>query len=114
MEDLQKVENKLLRLLNNTRISDKINTKSFAHDLNMLSLNQINAQVKLTEMWKASNVQDYPTKLVKKAPNSENMLTRSTVRGDLVPQGVSCLTPPLSWMHPKSGIVHPKQLRNAT
>ena len=53
----------------------------------MLSVNQINAQVKLTEMWKASNVQDYPIKLVKKVPINDNMLTRSTIRGDLVLQG---------------------------
>ena len=53
----------------------------------MLSVNQINAQVKLTEMWKASNVQDYPINLVKKVPIKDNMHTRSTIRGDLVLQG---------------------------
>ena len=58
-----------------------------AHDLKMLSANQINAQVKLTEMWKASNVKDYPIKLIKKESNFENMSNRSTTRGDLVLQG---------------------------
>ena len=50
----------------------------------MLSVNQINAQVKLTEMWKASNVKNYPTKLCKKEIIDDNRLTRSTARGDLV------------------------------
>ena len=57
----------------------------------MLSVNQINAQVKLTEMWKASNLENYPTKLSKKEINDDNRLTRSTVRGDIVLQGKSDL-----------------------
>ena len=57
----------------------------------MLSANQINAQVKLTEMWKASNVTNYPIKLDKKDPNMANRLTRSTARGDILLQGKSDL-----------------------
>ena len=91
LDDLQKVQNKLFRLLNNTRIRDKISTKSIASNLNKLSVNQINAQVKLTEMWKASNLDNYPTKLFKKEINDDNRLTRSTVRGDIVLQGKSDL-----------------------
>ena len=91
MNELQKSQNKLFRFLNNTRISDKINTKSIAANLKMLSANQINAQVKLTEMWKASNIMNYPVKLDKKDPNTDNMLTRSTARGDILLQGKSDL-----------------------
>ena len=91
LDDLQKVQNKLFRLLNNTRISDKICTKHIASNLNMLSVNQINAQVKLTEMWKASNLESYPTKLLKKEISDDNRLTRSTIRGDIVLQGKSDL-----------------------
>ena len=87
LDDLQKVQNKLFRLLNNSRISDKINTKSIAIDLNMLSVNQINAQIKLTEMWKASNVDNYPTKLFRKEHSEDDRLTRSIIRGDLLMQG---------------------------
>ena len=89
LEDIQKIQNKLFRLLNNTRISDKISTKSIATNLNMLSVNQINAKVKLTEMWKASNVANYPTKLYKKEVTDDNRITRSTIRGDIVIQGKS-------------------------
>ena len=86
LDDLQKVQNKLFRLLNNSRISDKINTKSFAMDLNMLNVNQINAQIKLTEMWKASKVDNYPIKLFRKEHSEDNRLTRSIIRGDLLMQ----------------------------
>ena len=89
MNDLQKSQNKLFRLLNNTRLKDKINTKSIASKLNMLSVNQINAQVKLTEMWKATNVSYYPIPLDKKAFNDDSRLTRSITRGDIVLQGRS-------------------------
>ena len=39
MEDLQEVQNKLFRLLHNTRINDRIKTINIAHDLKMLSDN---------------------------------------------------------------------------
>ena len=58
MSQLQKSQNKLLRFLNNSRISDKISTKSMLEKHNMLAVNQINAQIKLTEMWKALNDPD--------------------------------------------------------
>ena len=53
----------------------------------MLSVNQINAQVKLTEMWKANYVPNYPIKLEKKDLNSATNLTRSMTRGDFILQG---------------------------
>ena len=89
MEDLQKAQNKLFCLLNNTRIKDKIKTKSIAEELKMLSVNQINAQVKLTEMWKSLNVENYPVKVEKQAAVDDHRLARSIKRGDLVLQGNS-------------------------
>ena len=53
----------------------------------MLSVNQINGQIKLTEVWKAANVENYPIKLLKKDLNSVTMSTRAATRGDLVLQG---------------------------
>ena len=88
-DPLQKAQNKLFRLLNESRVSDKINTKSIAVSLNMLSANQINAQVKLTEMWKAMHLPNYPIKLEKKDITSATNHTRSLTRGDLILQGKS-------------------------
>ena len=87
LDELQKVQNKLFRTLNNSRISEKISTKSIAQKLNMLTVNQINAQVKLTEIWKALNDPNYPLKPSKKSLDENKVLTRSIIRGDIVIQG---------------------------
>ena len=65
MKDLQVSQNKMLRLLNNTRISDKISTMSLLEKFNMMSVNQINAQIKLSEMKKAVRDEDHPFNLEK-------------------------------------------------
>ncbi len=87
LDELQKVQNRLFRILNNSRIGDKISTNTMAQKLNMLSVNQINAQIKLTEMWKAVNNPNHPLKINKKSLEDVIVLTRSTTRGDLVIQG---------------------------
>ena len=65
MKDLQLSQNKMLRLPNNSRISDKISTTSLLSKFNM-SVNQINVQIKLSEMWKAVKDEDHPFNLVKR------------------------------------------------
>ena len=66
MEQLQKTQNKLFRFLNKTKISDKIRTSEIMEKLNLLSINQINAQIKLMETWKAlNNDKDNPIKSLK-------------------------------------------------
>ena len=62
MEAIQKCQNKSLRVLTSTKISDKVSIKSMLKKLNMLSVNQINAQIKLIEMWKSTNIPNYPIK----------------------------------------------------
>ena len=60
--EVQKMQNKLLRLLNGVRLSDRINTKTLLQNKRMLSVNQMNAQCKLLEIWKSLNITDYPFK----------------------------------------------------
>ena len=50
---IQKTQNKLTRFLNNSIITDKISTKTLLKNINGLSVNQLNAQIKLTELWKS-------------------------------------------------------------
>ena len=50
IEDIQVIQNKLARWLNGVSIKDKKRTRDLLNNLNMLSVNQINAQIKLTEM----------------------------------------------------------------
>ena len=54
-----------LRLLNKTKVFDKIETKSILENFNMLLVNQMNPQAELTEIWKSVNVQIYPLKMRK-------------------------------------------------
>ena len=42
-----------------TKIKDRVSVKSMLSKFNLLSVNQLAAQIKLTEVWKAKNVEDY-------------------------------------------------------
>ena len=44
-------------------------TSSMLVKHNMLAVNQINTQIKLTELWKAANDKDHPFKLTKPSTN---------------------------------------------
>ena len=57
---VQRAQNKMLRVLDGSMVTDRKRTKTILDDQNMLSVNQIAAQIKLTEMWKASNDPHYP------------------------------------------------------
>ena len=87
LQELQKTQNKMLRFLNKTKISDKISTKHILSNLNMSSVNQMNAKIKLTEMWKANNVQDYPLKVMKTELKDEQRTSRSATSGKLIEYG---------------------------
>ena len=69
----------MARFLNNSKISDKINNKEIYSKNNLLSVNQLNCQIKLTEIWKSLNIPNYPLKWdVKYVPTNGNRVTRST------------------------------------
>ena len=51
---------------------------------NMLSINQMHAQVKITEMWKASNFQNYPLNIEKLQPAVNGRVTRGVSHEKLV------------------------------
>ena len=89
MHDIQIMQNKVLRLLNGTKISDKINTKVLLKNLNKLSVNQMNAQIKITEGWKASQDSDYPLKLTRVKNTEGAVTTRAVTNGDLIEIGKS-------------------------
>jgi hypothetical protein len=57
----------------------------------MLSVNQIAAQIKCPEMWKASNDPQYPIKMKTRERQENAMETRSAMetRGDLTEAGRS-------------------------
>ena len=63
MKDLQLTQNRLLRAINNSKISEKVSIKSMLEKFNLLSVNQLTAQIKLREVWKSVNCENYPNKL---------------------------------------------------
>ena len=91
MKDLQKTQNKMLRFLNKSKIKDKISTKSILENMNMLSVNQTNAQIKLTETWKALNNKNSCLQNLKRKECTGSRLSRSVTNGELKEEGVSNL-----------------------
>ena len=77
MQAAQISQNKMLRLLNNSTLSDRVPTIDLLKKANMLSVNQLSACIKLTEAWKACNIELYPIQLER---NHENLIAndRST------------------------------------
>ena len=51
----------------------------------MLSVNQMNGQIKLTEAWKISNIPNYPIKWEMKQIDDEDRITRAT-SANIVPE----------------------------
>ena len=62
VKDLQLTQNRMLRAINGSKTSDKISTESLLSKFKMLSVNQLSAQIKLKEVWKSLNCQNYPIK----------------------------------------------------
>ena len=52
--------------------------KSLLVKFGISSVNQINAQIKLLEMWKALHVEDYPLHIKQQEPNSVGAVTRAS------------------------------------
>ena len=63
MKDLQLTQNRLLRVLNSTKIKDKISIRSMLEKFDLLSVNQLAAKIKLIGVWKIFNKPDHPLNL---------------------------------------------------
>ena len=72
-------------------LMDRISTKIIFKETNLLSVNQINAQIKLLEVWKSKNYDSYPIQW----PNRKDQINReglkSSNKPDLVIKGKSFL-----------------------
>ena len=63
MKSLQIAQNKLMRLLINAKYNDRTETELLLEKTNLLSVNQLAASIKLIEVWKGINVENYPISL---------------------------------------------------
>ena len=86
------MQNNMMRYLTGSLISDKGNIKQFYKETNTLSVNQINAQIKLSEVWKAVNVINYPIKLTKKVASTNKITTCAVTNGELCEKGKKDIT----------------------
>ena len=78
MTAIQTAQNKLARFLNGNKLMDKIPTYKIFKDLNLPTVNQINAQIKLKEVWKSQHSDSYPLKWVKRNEMSQERRTRGS------------------------------------
>ena len=92
LKEIQLVQNELLCLLNGSKIKDKISTESMLVKFNVLSVNQMNAQIKLQQMWKALNMEDYPLTINQQSVPESGVTTRASLWGKPVEIGTSNLT----------------------
>ena len=68
---------RMMRTMVGKNLSDHISTSELLRMTNMLSVNQLNAQIKLVEIWKAANVENYPLKITKMQVVPGNTNTRA-------------------------------------
>ena len=92
MNKLQVAQNKLARVLENVNLSDRVPVKTLLDKQGFLSVNQTSAQIKLTEIWKAINVERFPIKITKQSTKKDARITRGVTFEKLVEQGRSILT----------------------
>ena len=83
MKAAQIAQNKLLRLLNNSSLKDRVSTEKLLENTGLLSVNQLAASIKITEVWKSLNVESYPIKLepnISRITGSERIVRPGTTR----------------------------------
>ena len=86
------MQSELARYLNGNTLKDKASTKTLLSNLNMLSVNQLNAQIKLGELWKSANVMGYQNHFPKQQPEEGRAVQRACNKVRLVEMGRKPLT----------------------
>ena len=85
--ELQRMQNKMMRLVSGTSIQDRISIRNLLEMTNNISVNQMNAQIKIQEIWKALNINHYPLTVTKYGETNSALSTRSCSNGKLVESG---------------------------
>ena len=85
------MQNKLLRLITNTKLTDRVSTDTLLKQTNLMSVNQINGQIKIQEIWESRNIPNYPIQVAAQSINELGTSTRAGTSGRLIESGKSCL-----------------------
>ena len=90
-ESLQVTQNRFARFMHGSKLTDRVNNQIIYKDLNLLSVNQLNAQIKLLDVWKSLHDETHRTRWVKR----QDLLTRTGLKSsnkpDLVTNGMTRL-----------------------
>ena len=89
MKSVQTAQNKLMRMLINASYNDRTSTSVLLKETGLLSVNQLAASIKLCDIWKAVNLDNYPTKVMQRIPNINFTQTRATSNGIIIEKGKS-------------------------
>ena len=79
-------------MLTNTKLLDMVSISTLLEQTNSLSVNQLNCQIKIQEIWKALNVTDYPIQVTRQTEPESGRSTRACSRGRLLDNGYSELS----------------------
>ena len=109
VEEAQKAQNNLLRTLCNKKLADRENIKKMLETQNILSVNQLAAQIKLTEMWKAKNVNEYPIKFRYQETQPGARETRGNKAGRMIETGKTTKSKQVLWAMPQEYETRPLQ-----
>ena len=58
----------------------------------MMSVNQMNCQIKIQEIWKSLDISNYPIQMEKQTPHENRPATRADIKGRLIVSANSCLS----------------------
>ena len=75
--------------MHGSTLADRINTKIIFNETNILSVNQLNAQAKLMEVWKSQNGGSYPLKWINRCDDIKRTWLKSSNKPELVFNGHS-------------------------
>ena len=64
-----------------------VSTATLLNKTNMMSVNQINVQIKIQEIWKSLNVPDYPIQIARQTVSVDGPSTRASHDGRLIEKG---------------------------
>ena len=78
-------------MITNTKLLDRVSTETLLKQTNMMSVNQINGQIKIQEIWKSRNIPNYPIQVAAQLINEIGTTTRAGTSGRLIRSGKSCL-----------------------
>ena len=79
----------MLRVLEKTKMSGRRLVRSMLESQKMMSVNQLAAYIKLTEVWKAKHKESYTIRMEFRAANENERTTRGATNGRAVETGIS-------------------------